>query len=66
MKVLVLGAEGQVGRAMVGRSPSSVSVTGFDRRSLDVTDRDQLARAMHEIGPDVVVNCTAYTKVDDA
>ena len=66
MKVLVLGAGGQVGRAVVGRSPNSVSVTGLDRRSLDVTDRDQLARAMHEIGPDVVVNCSAYTKVDDA
>lgn len=66
MKVLVLGAGGQVGSAMVGRSPSSVSITGFDRRSLDVTDRDRLARAMHEIGPDVVVNCSAYTKVDDA
>ena len=35
------------------------------RADLDVTDAVGVSRAFREVQPDVVINCAAYTKVDD-
>ncbi|WP_353809659.1 dTDP-4-dehydrorhamnose reductase [Agromyces sp. SYSU T00194] len=63
MRVLVTGAAGMLGRdvqaALAGRD-----VTALARADLDVTDAAAVAAAV--AGHDVVVNCAAYTKVDDA
>jgi dTDP-4-dehydrorhamnose reductase len=42
------------------------SVTGLDRAGLDVTDAASVADAITCHRPDVVVNCAAWTAVDDA
>ncbi len=39
---------------------------GLDRAALDITDPASVDRAFAEHHPDVVVNCAAYTAVDDA
>jgi dTDP-4-dehydrorhamnose reductase len=53
---------------MLGRDLQAVlegrEVTALGRADLDVTDAAAVAAAVH--GHDVVVNCAAYTKVDDA
>lgn len=63
MRVLVTGANGMLGRdlqeALVGHA-----VTALGRADLDVTDADAVDAAVS--GHDAVVNCAAYTKVDDA
>lgn len=63
MKYLLTGANGMLGRdlqhVLAGRA-----VTALGRNELDVTDVDAVERAV--AGHDVVVNCAAYTKVDDA
>ena len=63
MAYLVAGASGMLGHdiqlALTGRD-----VTALDRRQLDVTDPDAVNLAVE--GHDVVINCAAYTKVDDA
>jgi dTDP-4-dehydrorhamnose reductase len=41
-------------------------VTGMDRAGLDVTDAAAVTEAIARCGPDVVVNCAAWTAVDDA
>jgi len=41
-------------------------VIGLGRDALDVTDADAVERAVREWVPDVVVQCAAYTRVDDA
>jgi dTDP-4-dehydrorhamnose 3,5-epimerase len=59
---LVIGADGQVGRALVGAVPGARAVT---RAELDLTDRGALERwPWHE--HDVVINAAAYTAVDAA
>jgi dTDP-4-dehydrorhamnose reductase len=63
MRYLITGASGMLGRdlqaALAGRE-----VTALGRADLDVTDAAAVAAAVR--GHDVVLNCAAYTKVDDA
>jgi dTDP-4-dehydrorhamnose reductase len=63
MRYLIAGAAGMLGqdlqKALAGRE-----VTALSRAQLDVTDRDAVLAAV--AGHDVVLNASAYTKVDDA
>jgi dTDP-4-dehydrorhamnose reductase len=63
VRYLVTGANG-----MLGRDLQSVldgrDVTALGRTDLDVTDAAAVAAAVSD--HDVVINCAAYTKVDDA
>ena len=62
MTVVVLGAGGQVGRALTRRFPGAVAL---DRSALDLAD--PAAVAAHDwTGVDVVLNAAAWTAVDAA
>ena len=43
-----------------------LSVTKFDLPELDMTDSLSVHRVLGELGPDVIINCAAYTQVDKA
>ena len=65
MKVIVTGANGQLGREIVELADSTDDeVIGLDSAALDITDRDAVHTAIAELRPDVVVNCAAFTAVD--
>ena len=66
MKVLVLGAGGQVGRAVALMPATGHEVLARTREELDLTDAAALARAVEEARADWVVNAAAYTAVDRA
>jgi len=53
---------------MLGRDVMAAAddAVGFTRRELDVTDPPAVDRAFREVQPDAVVNCAAYTGVDQA
>jgi dTDP-4-dehydrorhamnose reductase len=64
---LVAGAGGMLGTDLVAALTShGEPVTGMDRASLDVTDAAAVTDAIGRGRPDVVVNCAAWTAVDDA
>ena len=64
---LVTGAGGMLGRdLMTALRQHATEVTGLDRKALDITDRSAAADAVADVKPDVVVNCAAWTAVDDA
>jgi dTDP-4-dehydrorhamnose reductase len=66
MRVLVTGAAGQLGGAIVrGLAPSS-TVTAMTRQELDITIEADVLRAARDVAPDVIVNCSAYNLVDQA
>lgn len=67
MKILVTGANGQLGQELVRfPAPPELEIVGLGREELDVTDPGQCRNAMLTYKPDVVIHCAAYTKVDQA
>ncbi len=78
MRVLVVGARGQLGCELVGAlgamgnelgtlpAPyAGAEIHAADRDELDITDREAVERWFSERGPyDIVFNCAAYTDVD--
>ena len=66
MRVLVTGAQGQVGHEVIQLSDEQFHVEGFGRGGLDITDRVEIERRIDECAPDILVNCAAYTAVDRA
>jgi dTDP-4-dehydrorhamnose reductase len=66
MKVLILGAGGQVGRALTLSAPDGAVVTALDRSGLDLSDIDAIAPLVRRYGPDLMINAAGYTAVDKA
>ena len=65
--ILVFGSGGQLGQELIELARTSdVSLTGLTRAQADVADPAQVERAIAEIRPSVVLNASAYTKVDRA
>lgn len=62
MRMLIVGAGGQLGRSLAARLPGAVLT---DRRALDVTDPESVARLPWP-DLDAVINAAAYTAVDRA
>jgi dTDP-4-dehydrorhamnose reductase len=66
LKVLVTGAQGQVGRCLLASAPANVTVVGLTRAQLDIGDEAAVQRAVAAHGPAVIINAAAYTAVDRA
>ena len=67
MKLLVLGAGGQVGRELSRLAwPAGYDIAAFDRDGVDIARREQVFAAVARDRPDIVINAAAYTAVDRA
>lgn len=66
MKVLIAGADGQLGRALVATAPAGATVAARSRSRLDLADAESIAAAIAAEAPDLVLNAAAYTAVDRA
>jgi len=67
MKVLVIGAKGQLTRSLIGaKKPVGVEIVAIGRPACDLFLPDTVARTFDLIGPKLVVNTAAYTNVDNA
>ena len=64
MTVLVTGATGRLGRAVVAGFTDRGHVVALDRAALDVADRHAVHEVVRTHRPEVVVNCSAWTDVD--
>jgi dTDP-4-dehydrorhamnose reductase len=64
---LVTGAGGMLGQDLLARlDRAGERYVALDRKALDLTDADAVSAALDEHRPAVVVNCAAWTAVDDA
>lgn len=67
MRVLLFGANGQVGRETTARAAErGIDLRALDRAAVDITDPVALARAFEAARPDIAINAAAYTAVDKA
>ena len=66
MRILLLGAQGQVGWELARRLPALGTVTATDRATLDLANPDAIRGAVRAASPEVIVNAAAYTAVDKA
>lgn len=67
MKLLVLGAQGQLGQELAALcAMRGIAARLMTRRECDVADASQILAALESTRPSVVVNAAAYTKVDQA
>jgi dTDP-4-dehydrorhamnose reductase len=65
MRVLVTGAGGMVGQAVVKHCAQvGDEVFAHDRLSLDIADEAQVRAVFERERPEVVINCAAWTDVD--
>lgn len=69
MKIILLGASGQLGREwqyFFSQKNNDIVLLPYTSQQLDITHFDKVDREIKEQQPDVVINCAAYTKVDEA
>jgi dTDP-4-dehydrorhamnose reductase len=64
---VITGAGGQLGREFCEHFDLyGISYKGFTSASLDITNHSEIQNVLSHFRPKVVLNCAAYTKVDQA
>lgn len=67
MKLLITGAEGQLGRCLQDKlADTTYQVYAISRKDLDITDRRAVLEHCGLQQPDMIINAAAYTAVDKA
>ena len=67
MKIMVTGAKGMLGQDLVPiLKDQGHEVIPLGRQELDITDRKAVFEAIEHFYPQIVINCAAYTNVDQA
>jgi dTDP-4-dehydrorhamnose reductase len=66
LKVLITGASGQVGSALLASAPSDTQLRAFTRSQLDISEARAVKAAVAAFQPALIINAAAYTAVDRA
>ena len=64
MKILVTGANGQLGHELTALAIPGIEIVGVSRTEMDVTDQDQTFAVIQAVQPDAVIHAAAFTGVD--
>jgi dTDP-4-dehydrorhamnose reductase len=64
MKIMLLGARGQLGSEIQSSMTTLGEVAAFDIHSLNLENAQSVQETIRTIHPDVIVNASAYTAVD--
>jgi dTDP-4-dehydrorhamnose reductase len=66
VRALILGGTGMLGRAVVGEARArGWSALAPSHGQADIGDRDRLVDLGSRFAPELLINCAAFTKVDD-
>src|SRR4030043_476607 len=66
MKVLITGANGQLGQEIIKEFKKKFVVIPTDTYNLDITNKKEVETFFTKEKPDVIVHCAAWTNVDAA
>lgn len=66
MHLFVIGESGQIAQSFKALSNSECKITTVGRPSCDITDLDCLKKTVLKLQPNILINASAYTAVDNA
>ena len=67
VKILITGANGQVGSCLVSQlKDSKYDVLALDKSGLDISNREAVFAVVEQFLPTIIINAAAYTAVDKA
>jgi dTDP-4-dehydrorhamnose reductase len=66
MRVLITGASGQLGSALVHSAPPRTDLRALSRAELNIDDAAAVRAAVADFQPQLIINAAAYTAVDKA
>ncbi|MBI4812013.1 dTDP-4-dehydrorhamnose reductase [Candidatus Falkowbacteria bacterium] len=64
MKILILGAKGNLGQQLIKVFATGNEVIGWDKGEIDITDRTLVFKKIKDIKPNAIINAAAYNAVD--
>ena len=66
MKILLTGGSGQLGQEIFKSKPEGVEIFNPGRNKLNLFDYNSCIKTVLDYKPDWIINCAAYTQVDQA
>jgi len=66
LRVLIAGAGGQLGHALVAAAPRGAVVKACTHAELDIAEENAVRAAFAAFAPELVINAAGFTRVDDA
>lgn len=66
VKVLLTWANGMLAHDFIKYCQNDFQIIAYNRRELDITSRNNIKKVLENINPDIILNCAAYTAVDEA
>jgi dTDP-4-dehydrorhamnose reductase len=64
MKIVIIGAEGRLGAALVREFRDRFEVAGFNRAQFDLSNLDYIRKKLRGTNFDLLINAAAFTNVD--
>ncbi|KGG21892.1 dTDP-4-dehydrorhamnose reductase [Prochlorococcus marinus] len=64
MKVLLIGADGQLGKSLNESKPNRLQLISLNKKEFNLLDERKCRKIIQEIKPKWIINCAAYTNVD--
>ncbi len=65
-RILIIGSAGQLGQELQQTLTPLGEVVAVDRKTLDLSQSDQVRELVQQLQPEIVINAAAYTAVDQA
>jgi dTDP-4-dehydrorhamnose reductase len=62
--VLILGAKGQVGQALMASKPADFNIIALSRNEQDITNAPKLGQCLHALTPQIIINAAGFTQVE--
>jgi len=64
MKILILGAKGNLGQQLVKVFTAGNDIIAWDRGEIDISDRELILKKIGDVKPELIINAAAYNAVD--
>ena len=65
MKILLTGARGQLGSDCRTVLEKDYEIMAPDKEEFDITSWDKVITGIYQLSPDIILNCAAFTRVDE-